>query len=514
MADARERGFGSFVALLPRKTAASAAASGASLAVAQDAARHSSHSFVAARHRAAGGGTGTSARGPSALARVRGRRRRPPGALPAHHRQRAAVVLPREERLAVQVDVVRVAVARAHELVREEHRGVDEVLVEAVARDAAELRERARHRPVGGRHVTDGDSRAHGSGDDRDDEVKRRRATRGGTGRRPPARGSRRDARGGTRGSAPPDRARGHDRAAVVCRRTPGVDRSREKGAVFRFKPRLGDSVSSQARCAGRRLRVPRVLSVRPGRGGRRAERHVDDDFVRSDASPPTHFSRWPPARLVLGLRAPGRRLARPPAAAARGARRRARPPRGRRADDLRRPRFEDADRGVARARGRGGDQERDAEPRDHELPEYRSVHPFGKIPGMRAADGETGIFESGALMLYVADLAGSLPTPEARGAAASWVIWANATMWPALETSRGRCDLDALFGPVDEILGRSAWLLGDELSVADVAVAAYVKYAQMFFGMKIPESAFPNLARYMADVDARPHFRSTVGGG
>jgi len=145
---------------------------------------------------------------------------------------------------------------------------------------------------------------------------------------------------------------------------------------------------------------------------------------------------------------------------------------------------------------------------------EYRAVHPFGKIPGMKAADGETGIFESGALMLYVADLAGSLPTPEARGAAASWVIWANATMWPALETSRGRCDLDALFGPVDEILGRSAWLLGDELSVADVAVAAYVKYAQMFFGMKIPESAFPNLARYMADVDARPHFRSTVGGG
>lgn len=66
----------------------------------------------------------------------------------------------------------------------------------------------------------------------------------------------------------------------------------------------------------------------------------------------------------------------------------------------------------------------------------------------------------------------------------------------------------------MDEILGRSAWLLGDELSVADVAVAAYVKYAQMFFGMKIPESAFPNLARYMADVDARPHFRSTVGGG
>ena len=62
------------------------------------------------------------------------------------------------------------------------------------------------------------------------------------------------------RAVAPPDRARGQRRAAVVCRRTPGVDRSREKGAVFRFKPRLGDSVS-QARCAGRRPRVCRACS-------------------------------------------------------------------------------------------------------------------------------------------------------------------------------------------------------------------------------------------------------------
>lgn len=145
--------------------------------------------------------------------------------------------------------------------------------------------------------------------------------------------------------------------------------------------------------------------------------------------------------------------------------------------------------------------------------PEYRTVHPFGKIPGMKAADGETGIFESGALMLYVADLAGSLPTAEARGAAASWVIWANATMWPALEMTRGKCDMDSLFGPVDEILGERDYLLGDELSVADVAVASYIKYGMLFFRMKIPNS-MPNLGRYMMDVESRPHFQATVGGG
>ena len=143
--------------------------------------------------------------------------------------------------------------------------------------------------------------------------------------------------------------------------------------------------------------------------------------------------------------------------------------------------------------------------------PEYRAVHPFGKIPGCKAADG-TGIFESGAIMLYLADLAGSLPTPEARGEAAAWIIWANATMWPALEASRGKCNLENLFGPVDAILADKAWLLGSDLSVADVAVASYIKYGQLFFRMDI--KAFPNVVRYMEQVEQREAFQSTVMGG
>ena len=145
--------------------------------------------------------------------------------------------------------------------------------------------------------------------------------------------------------------------------------------------------------------------------------------------------------------------------------------------------------------------------------PEYRAIHPFGKIPGCKARDGETGIFESGAIMLYIADVAGSLPTPEARGAAAAWVIWANATCWPKLEASRGKCDLHALFGPVDAILAKQKWLLSDEkISVADMAVSAYIKYGQLFFGIDI--TSMPHLSRFMKDVESRPAFMSTVAGG
>ena len=48
---------------------------------------------------------------------------------------------------------------------------------------------------------------------------------------------------------------------------------------------------------------------------------------------------------------------------------------------------------------------------------------------------------------------------------------------------------------------------------IADVAVGAYVKYGQMFFGMQVPKS-MPNLSRFMADIEQRDAFKNTVAGG
>ena len=72
---------------------------------------------------------------------------------------------------------------------------------------------------------------------------------------------------------------------------------------------------------------------------------------------------------------------------------------------------------------------------------------------------------------------------------------------------------MESLFGPVDAILGDHAWLLGEDFSIADVAVGAYVKYGQMFFGMRVPKS-MPNLSRFMADIEQRDAFKNTVAGG
>lgn len=142
-----------------------------------------------------------------------------------------------------------------------------------------------------------------------------------------------------------------------------------------------------------------------------------------------------------------------------------------------------------------------------HKRAPFTNVHPFGKMPAIQAADG-TPIFESGAILLYLAALAGELNTPEEIGTAAKWTLYANATYWSSVEKARG--------GPPDQlkvldgILSERAFLLGDNFSVSDVALGSYLYYTKAFFGEKF--GAFPNVQRYLKSLMDMPSFRATCG--
>merc|ERR1719297_220621 len=56
------------------------------------------------------------------------------------------------------------------------------------------------------------------------------------------------------------------------------------------------------------------------------------------------------------------------------------------------------------------------------------SPHPFGKVPHL-SDDGGVEVFESGAILLYLADKYGGLASPEDRAKYSKWVIWANSTL-------------------------------------------------------------------------------------
>lgn len=63
--------------------------------------------------------------------------------------------------------------------------------------------------------------------------------------------------------------------------------------------------------------------------------------------------------------------------------------------------------------------------------PPNATPHPFGQIPCVQ--DGNSVLFESGAILMYLADKYGELSTPEQRGMVGSWIVWANASLDPVL---------------------------------------------------------------------------------
>ena len=137
----------------------------------------------------------------------------------------------------------------------------------------------------------------------------------------------------------------------------------------------------------------------------------------------------------------------------------------------------------------------------------YLAIHPFGKLPAGKAADG-TPIFESGALLLYIADAFGGANTPEKRVEGSKWVLWANSSYWPAVEGQRKAPA--AMCAGLEKILAVQPYLLGAEFSVADAAVGAYLYYTAAFFREKF--SGYPAIQKYLEAIRGRKHFKSTIG--
>lgn len=114
--------------------------------------------------------------------------------------------------------------------------------------------------------------------------------------------------------------------------------------------------------------------------------------------------------------------------------------------------------------------------------PEYRKIHPHGKVPAI-VHDG-VKVFESTAIALYLADafpeaeLAPRIGDPN-RGPFLTWLAYYTGVMEPAFVTkSLGFVTTNSTTGwaPTDEILAyisgqliKGPYLLGDAFSAADI---------------------------------------------
>lgn len=151
----------------------------------------------------------------------------------------------------------------------------------------------------------------------------------------------------------------------------------------------------------------------------------------------------------------------------------------------------------------------------------HRNLQPFGQIPTYE--QGDLALFESGAIVLHVADThAGLLPAePDARARAVTWMFAAIGTVEPpivqrevSLYLERDKPWHKARFALVEdrirdrlqelsERLGDADWLDGD-FSAGDLLM---VQVLRRLAGSGLVE-AYPNLAAYVARAESRPAFK------
>ena len=64
---------------------------------------------------------------------------------------------------------------------------------------------------------------------------------------------------------------------------------------------------------------------------------------------------------------------------------------------------------------------------KEHKSDWFLAINPFGKLPALQ--DGDVTLFESGAMLMYLAETLGGADTPAKRAELAKWILFANSTM-------------------------------------------------------------------------------------
>lgn len=145
----------------------------------------------------------------------------------------------------------------------------------------------------------------------------------------------------------------------------------------------------------------------------------------------------------------------------------------------------------------------------EHRKPEYLAINPMGKVPAI--VDDDFQIWESGAILLYLANKYDKLPDSlEERSIITQWVLFANSTLATGLfvEANRPK-EMPLLLTPLDQIFERQPFLLGEEFSVADVAVGSVLGYVPIM--LKIDLSEYSAINNYLKKISERPAFQKAM---
>ncbi|MFZ5565916.1 MAG: glutathione S-transferase N-terminal domain-containing protein [Pseudomonadota bacterium] len=163
--------------------------------------------------------------------------------------------------------------------------------------------------------------------------------------------------------------------------------------------------------------------------------------------------------------------------------------------------------------------------------PEFLSLNPNNKIPAILDPQGPGGkplaLFESGAILVYLAGKTGQLmPRDDAlRYETLQWLMWQMGGVGPMFgqlgffhkfagkdyEDKRPRdryvAESRRLLAVLNQRLQGRRWIMGDDYSIADIAVFPWVRNLLGYYeaGDLVGIASFPEVTRALAAFVARP---------
>jgi glutathione S-transferase len=155
--------------------------------------------------------------------------------------------------------------------------------------------------------------------------------------------------------------------------------------------------------------------------------------------------------------------------------------------------------------------------------PAYRDINEMGEVPVL--VDGDVTLSQSGVILDYISSKTGKLGGRSAaeRREVLRWMFWDNHKLSgvagptrflmnflpedkrpkAVIDFNQGR--LKAAYTILNDHLAKSDWIVGDQVSIADLSCCGYLFYEEPF---GFDRAAWPNIDRWLDQIAALPGWK------
>jgi GSH-dependent disulfide-bond oxidoreductase len=155
----------------------------------------------------------------------------------------------------------------------------------------------------------------------------------------------------------------------------------------------------------------------------------------------------------------------------------------------------------------------------DQFKPDFLKVNPNAKVPAI--VDGETTVFDSNAILLYLAEKTGKfLPPSAARGELLSWLMFVASGVGPfsgqavhfkhhateKIGYAHNRYQFEAMrhYGILNDRLAKHKYMVGEAYTIVDMDVWGWARMVPFILGDDA-WAKLPNVKRLVDEINARP---------